>query len=282
MYNEQMENLISAALADGVLTEKEKQILFKKAESMGIDLDEFEMVLDARLVEMKKREAQNVMPKPVKKDAVRKCPACGSMVDSFTTHCPCCGAELHNAGVAGSIEKFSERLAELEAQRNAEGSGKKNNIGCLTILMWILFYWILIPYHAIRMIVSAYGSPKLDEIDKRKQDFILNAPIPNSKEDLMEFIIFCVSRVESVSCMKMFGAKAATINSWNHIWSKKLDMLELKAKVAMKGSPESLAEAQRLIDGSKDKLKQNQRLSLYFLLVGIAAIALFVSIMFML
>ena len=29
MYNEQIEALISAALADGVLTEKEKQILFK-------------------------------------------------------------------------------------------------------------------------------------------------------------------------------------------------------------------------------------------------------------
>ena len=42
MYNEQIEVLISAALADGVLTEKEKQILFKKAESMGIALDEFE------------------------------------------------------------------------------------------------------------------------------------------------------------------------------------------------------------------------------------------------
>ena len=30
MYNEQIESLITAALADGVLTEKEKQILFKK------------------------------------------------------------------------------------------------------------------------------------------------------------------------------------------------------------------------------------------------------------
>ena len=58
MYNEQIEALISAALADGVLTEKEKQILFKKAESMGIDLDEFEMILDARLVELKKKEAR--------------------------------------------------------------------------------------------------------------------------------------------------------------------------------------------------------------------------------
>ena len=47
MYNEKIEALIKAALADGVLTEKEKQILFKNAQAQGIDLDEFEMVLDA-------------------------------------------------------------------------------------------------------------------------------------------------------------------------------------------------------------------------------------------
>jgi hypothetical protein len=38
MYNEKIENLINFALADGELTEKEKQILFKKAEEAGIDL----------------------------------------------------------------------------------------------------------------------------------------------------------------------------------------------------------------------------------------------------
>jgi uncharacterized tellurite resistance protein B-like protein len=47
MYNEQLEKLIEMALLDGVLTEKEKQVLFKKAEALGIDLDEFEMVLEA-------------------------------------------------------------------------------------------------------------------------------------------------------------------------------------------------------------------------------------------
>lgn len=56
MYDEKIEALISAALADGVLTEKEKQVLFKRAQAEGIDLDEFEMVLDARLVEFRKEE----------------------------------------------------------------------------------------------------------------------------------------------------------------------------------------------------------------------------------
>ncbi|WP_297251981.1 hypothetical protein [uncultured Prevotella sp.] len=59
MYNEKLEALITAALADGVLTDKEKNLLFKKAEAMGIDLDEFELVLNGRLAKRKKEmEAQ--------------------------------------------------------------------------------------------------------------------------------------------------------------------------------------------------------------------------------
>lgn len=70
MYNEKLEALITAALADGVLTEKEKQILFKKAEAMGIDHDEFELVLDGRLAKRKKEmEAQAPQAaKPAKKE----------------------------------------------------------------------------------------------------------------------------------------------------------------------------------------------------------------------
>lgn len=59
MYNEKLEALITAALADGVLTDKEKDLLFKKAEAMGIDRDEFDLVLDGRLAKRKKEmEAQ--------------------------------------------------------------------------------------------------------------------------------------------------------------------------------------------------------------------------------
>lgn len=54
MYNEKLEALITAALADGVLTDKEKEILFRNAASMGIDRDEFELVLDGRLAKRKK------------------------------------------------------------------------------------------------------------------------------------------------------------------------------------------------------------------------------------
>ena len=37
MYNEKIEQLITAALADGVLTEKEKQVLFQRAQEQATD-----------------------------------------------------------------------------------------------------------------------------------------------------------------------------------------------------------------------------------------------------
>lgn len=68
MYNEQLEKLIQAALADGVLTDKERAILLKRAKSFGIDEDEFEMVLESRLSQWKKEheakpESTPPMPK---------------------------------------------------------------------------------------------------------------------------------------------------------------------------------------------------------------------------
>tara|TARA_B110000967_G_C18566251_1_gene402595 strand:- start:16 stop:144 length:129 start_codon:yes stop_codon:yes gene_type:complete len=36
-------------LADGILTDKERQVLQRNAQELGVDQDEFEMVLDAKL-----------------------------------------------------------------------------------------------------------------------------------------------------------------------------------------------------------------------------------------
>ncbi len=125
MYNEQIEGLMSAALADGVLTEREKQILFKKAQSQGIDLDEFEMVLDARLVELQKAEkekAEKSAPKSTKYGDVRKCPVCGALVPALATSCPECGYEF--SGIQGNLS--TEKLGQ--ALMNAHNDNQKASI----------------------------------------------------------------------------------------------------------------------------------------------------------
>jgi hypothetical protein len=58
MFNEQLEKLIEMALIDGVLTDKEREILKRKAVSQGFDEDEFEMVLEAKLFEKNQTTSQ--------------------------------------------------------------------------------------------------------------------------------------------------------------------------------------------------------------------------------
>ena len=113
MYNEKIEELINAALADGNLTEKEKQVLFKKAQAEGIDLDEFEVILDGRLAEREKAEkekAEKAAPKSNKYGTVRKCPACNAMVPAFQGVCPECGYEFTDVDANASSKKLAELL----------------------------------------------------------------------------------------------------------------------------------------------------------------------------
>jgi len=117
MYNEKLEKLIEAALVDGELSEKEKQVLFKKAEELGVDLDEFEMVLQAKLFE-KQKDKKNVSaaPKSDKLGDIKKCPACGVIAETFATKCSNCGTEFRNVEASASIKRLFEMLLEAESE----------------------------------------------------------------------------------------------------------------------------------------------------------------------
>ena len=54
-FDEKIESLIDIALEDGMLTDKERELLLRKAQEAGIDTGEFEMVLDARLAKLQKK-----------------------------------------------------------------------------------------------------------------------------------------------------------------------------------------------------------------------------------
>ena len=184
MYNEQIEALISAALADGMLTEKEKQILFKKAQTMGIDLDEFEMVLDARLVELQKAEkekAEKSAPKSNKYGDVRKCPVCGALVPALAGACAECGYEFSGLAENLSSQKLSERLIAIEKECESE---KQKEFSKFTPTSW--------DADAKKVEIQS-EKERLDRkykklLKQRQKTLIETFPIPNTKADLFEFI----------------------------------------------------------------------------------------------
>lgn len=55
-FNPELEKLIKMALEDGNITEKEREVLHKKAQALGVDPDELDMVLSSRLEKMQDRK----------------------------------------------------------------------------------------------------------------------------------------------------------------------------------------------------------------------------------
>jgi len=265
MYNEKIENLINFALADGELTEKEKQILFKKAEEAGIDLDEFEMVLDAKLHEKQQSTKQSVQPltaapKSDKFGDVKKCPACGAMIQSFQTKCSDCGHEFSNIEASQNITKFFEKLDELESNRKEnlyDNQKQESGTSVGTLIKWWIFWWILIPLKLITSLINKSKPSKWSTTDSRKEEMIMNFPVPNSREEIIEFIALSVSKIQNISIVKSFNEEGKYSTKWNSIWKKTAEQVFTKTKLSMTDDKATIQSIeQMLIDAKVIQIKK--------------------------
>ena len=164
MFSKELENLINATLEDGVLEEYEKAALVKRAQAEGVDLTELEIYINSILQRRKKERTkaeearQEIIDKKKKEAYGRVCPNCGKQVNSMTLKCDC-GYEFTNTAVRSSVEILADKIEKItnEASR-------------------------------IR-----------DEEDREKKktkeivDVITIHPVPNTKEDIIEFCAMAIS-----------------------------------------------------------------------------------------
>ena len=116
---EELDALIQQYLIDGVLTDKERQVILNKAEKMGLDRDEIDLYLDA---EVQKIDQQT--DAAVRKQKGKTCPYCGGSVPQLTDKCPHCGEnitpeasqELHEYN--NNDSPHSAEYLELEAKED--------------------------------------------------------------------------------------------------------------------------------------------------------------------
>jgi len=97
---EELQTLIQQYLTDGLLTDKERQVILRKAEGMGLDRDEIDLYLDA---EVQKIEQQT--DAAVRRSKGKTCPFCGAPVPQLTDKCPECGGFI--------TPEASEELQEI-------------------------------------------------------------------------------------------------------------------------------------------------------------------------
>ena len=159
---DELKKLIDAAMADGIITSKEREVIIRKAATLGIDAAEVEVYLDA---EIQKTEQAADMAKRDKIGPV--CPQCGKQVPPLTLKCEC-GYEFTNAKRSYSMQILSERLnaisltddelKEIEKAAPAEKAGKRS-----------------------------------DFLASKQINMITTFPVPNTKEDIIDFLSTSIS-----------------------------------------------------------------------------------------
>lgn len=169
MFSKELQQLIEASLVDGVLTDKERTVIRKRALLEGIDPDEVDVLLDAELAKL------SIAKSPKKHGEVRKCPNCGAVIEALSTKCPECGYTF--AGVEAN--KSSQVLANMIEDARAK-------------------------FHPDRLKATENGKIWSDQGAKIKwmeeeavASVIKTFPVPITKEDLFEFLTTMRSQMET-------------------------------------------------------------------------------------
>ena len=152
---------------------------------------------------------------------VHKCPNCGEILNSFTVECPACGYELRNTGSSIGVQEFILKLEKIEASR---GTRKRKFFGG--------------------------NSAERTNIRKRRVSLIRSFSIPNTKEDILEFMILAASNVNTKA--ELSEAEAEESDAW-------------KA-----GDDEEFLQFQKIYT---QKMKEIKRKRIQFALIIIACVA---------
>lgn len=105
MYDPSLERLIEVSLADGVLTDKEREVIIKKAITLGIDQDEIMVYVEGLLDEKKKSNR-----KSDKYGAKHTCPNCGAPVNPAAIRCEECGHMFNGVEASDVVKQFEEKV----------------------------------------------------------------------------------------------------------------------------------------------------------------------------
>lgn len=170
------------------------------------------------------QHTQSITPPPIPKPqrqqefvgTILKCPNCGCIIGETTVICPDCGMRITGRAAVNSVQSFKDQLMEIEATR-------KHGYG-------------------------AMFSFKVDPADMKKLSLIRNFPIPNSVDDVLEFMLLAAANIE-VNLSKQTGMNK--FNSWgkseetsatigttiSNAWVAKMQQAYQKAEIMFPNDP---------------------------------------------
>jgi cbb3-type cytochrome oxidase subunit 3 len=102
-YPEELLSFLQECLTDGVITDKEREVLLKKAEKLGVDRDEFDLYIDAQ-----KQKIDQTAQAASNRLRGLTCPYCGGSVQQMADKCPHCGETI-----SPTVSKECEEIIDV-------------------------------------------------------------------------------------------------------------------------------------------------------------------------
>ena len=243
--NPELEKYIDMALVDGVITEDEKAFLIKKADQLGVEKDEFDFILNAK-IQMKQKEFQESVPPPPqnvsantekksqKEGTTKKCPSCGAPVESFNTKCSDCGHEFRNTEAAFTVQKLNDELMKIEEVVRKDYFDNKRDRN-------VFPKGGLQREEKVMMKMQAQIDQEIEAAcADRKLSFISTFPIPNSKEDILE--ILAIGIPEAKRKLNFWDKVGQSKGKMKKAWLAKCEQIIIKARFSMKDDKKTLEE----------------------------------------
>lgn len=162
---------------------------------------------------------------------IHKCPNCGEVLKSFEINCPSCGYELRGVKATNAVKEFALKLEAIESKRSIS----KN-----------------------KYFSSANSLQLISDTDEQKISLIKSFPIPNSKEDMLEFMLLAMSNLNLRVYASLNNEIKKSEKMLNDAWVSKIDQVYEKATLSY-GSDEKLLEIKNLYDKCYYKINKAKK-----------------------
>ena len=183
---------------------------------------------------------------------IYKCPNCGEILPSFVRNCPSCGLELREKKATSAVREFALKLEAIESHRE---------------------------YERPRGLFSRIAtSGRITKTDEQKISLIKNFSIPNTKEDILEFMILATSNIDSryFDSFRYSDVEREKGDAINSAWLSKIKQAYEKAKLSY-GKESDFQQIQELYDSCNfdiAKVKKKSTLKNVAVLGGIIGLYL--------
>lgn len=163
---------------------------------------------------------------------IHKCPHCGEVLKSFELNCPACGYELRGVHASSAVKEFALKLETIESNREYEK-----------------------PRGLFAMVEA---QRRISKTDEQKISLIKSFSIPNTKEDMLEFMILATSSMNMRTYDSTNTSASKSEKEINAAWFSKVQQVYEKAKRTY-STDNTFMEIKALYDSCNEEIKKSKK-----------------------